>query len=203
VQKCGLWGCTRLLGVGGRARVQAGLWETMYATYQLLLPVWERRRAYDALATAHVELAACVRELAATAGGTGTVGAGKPRFLASHYAVRYIGTRFGPLRGRMFVFRERRLTRLAEVTARLQGRYAARWGPEAVEVLPGAGAVDPATLDPSKVRGSARGRQPGDLAADHKPARAGPGGVRIGVPADHVCDAVLYRGRAGGAADRV
>ena len=131
-----------------RRRRQAGLNESVNEVYKLLLPIWEKARQYDHMSYGHLDLHECLKELHQI---TQTR---KPRYMASYFRVAFFGKRFEILNGREFIYREKRITRLAEVNSRLEHLYGKKFGADNVEIIGSSNTVDPATLDPSKVSSS-------------------------------------------------
>ena len=132
---------------GARKRPQAGLNESVNDVYKLLFPIWERGRQYDQMSFGHLDLHECCKELHTM---TQTH---KVRYLASYFRVAFFGKRFELLNGREYIYREKKITRLNEITNRLERMYVKKFGEANVEIIGHSSAVEVAKLSAEKVPG--------------------------------------------------
>uniref|UniRef100_A0A8C5S4T7 DOCKER domain-containing protein n=1 Tax=Laticauda laticaudata TaxID=8630 RepID=A0A8C5S4T7_LATLA len=68
----------------------------------------------------------------------------------TYFRVGFYGSKFGDLDEQEFVYKEPSITKLAEISHRLEEFYAERFGHEMVEIIKGSNPVDKTKLDPNK-----------------------------------------------------
>lgn len=138
-------GLINLLERAAVSFTSASLYETVNEVYKLLMPIAEGRRDYHKLSSIHGRLQEiCMKiHLFSTSG--------KNRVFETYFRVGFYGLKFGDLHGEEFVYKEPHLTKLAEISHRLESFYAAQFGPEYVEVIKDSNPVDERKLDPEKV----------------------------------------------------
>ncbi|XP_008589537.1 PREDICTED: dedicator of cytokinesis protein 7-like [Galeopterus variegatus] len=69
----------------------------------------------------------------------------------TYFRVGFYGTKFGDLDEQEFVYKEPAITKLAEISHRLEGFYGERFGEDVVEVIKDSNPVDKCKLDPNKM----------------------------------------------------
>uniref|UniRef100_A0A8C4QLC5 Dedicator of cytokinesis 7 n=1 Tax=Eptatretus burgeri TaxID=7764 RepID=A0A8C4QLC5_EPTBU len=72
------------------------------------------------------------------------------RMFGTYFRVGFYGSKFGDLDEQEFVYKEPAITKLAEISHRLESFYAERFGEEFVEVIKDSNPVDRNKLDPNK-----------------------------------------------------
>ncbi|XP_012889405.1 PREDICTED: dedicator of cytokinesis protein 6 [Dipodomys ordii] len=75
---------------------------------------------------------------------------GWERVFGTYFRVGFYGTRFGDLDEQEFVYKEPSITKLAEISHRLEEFYTERFGEDVVEIIKDSNPVDKAKLDPQK-----------------------------------------------------
>uniref|UniRef100_A0A8C4S6X1 Dedicator of cytokinesis 7 n=1 Tax=Erpetoichthys calabaricus TaxID=27687 RepID=A0A8C4S6X1_ERPCA len=72
------------------------------------------------------------------------------RMFGTYFRVGFYGTKFSDLDEQEFVYKEPAITKLAEISHRLEGFYGERFGEDMVEVIKDSNPVDKCKLDPNK-----------------------------------------------------
>ncbi|GAB1293953.1 Dedicator of cytokinesis protein 6 [Apodemus speciosus] len=82
----------------------------------------------------------------------GRLGGGKrsQRVFGTYFRVGFYGARFGDLDEQEFVYKEPSITKLAEISHRLEEFYTERFGDDVVEIIKDSNPVDKSKLDPQK-----------------------------------------------------
>uniref|UniRef100_S4RVQ6 Dedicator of cytokinesis 7 n=1 Tax=Petromyzon marinus TaxID=7757 RepID=S4RVQ6_PETMA len=75
---------------------------------------------------------------------------GGKRMFGTYFRVGFYGSKFGDLDEQEFVYKEPAITKLAEISHRLEGFYSERFGEENMEVIKDSNPVDRNKLDPNK-----------------------------------------------------
>eukprot|EP01137_Pigoraptor_chileana_P018685 Opistho-2@78585 len=122
---------------------KAELYEVVNEVYKLLLPIYQKERAYGDLATAHRRLASIFDSIQAV------TQSGK-RLLGSYFRVGFYGAKLGELDGKEFIYKEPKITHLSEISLRLQGFYRKVFGDKFFEIIQDSNEVVVANLDPEK-----------------------------------------------------
>ncbi|XP_071453557.1 dedicator of cytokinesis protein 9 [Hetaerina americana] len=121
---------------------KAERYELLGPLYRLVLPIYERRRQYDALAAAYSNLAlSCSKIIEVERSGR--------RLLGTYFRVAFYG-RASPWekRGVEYVYHEPKVTPLAEVSERLRQQHSDRHGADSVRLVMESQSLDPESLDP-------------------------------------------------------
>ncbi|CAN8004691.1 unnamed protein product, partial [Ixodes hexagonus] len=116
----------------------AGMYEATNEVYKILIPISESHRDYKKLANIHSKLHEAFTKVA-----------GK-RVFGTYFRVGFYGPRFGDLDGEEFVYKEPTLTKLPEISHRLESFYSERFGSDYVEVIKDSNMVDVSRLHPEK-----------------------------------------------------
>uniref|UniRef100_A0A669EGD1 Dedicator of cytokinesis 7 n=1 Tax=Oreochromis niloticus TaxID=8128 RepID=A0A669EGD1_ORENI len=131
-------GLVGLLEQAAASFSMAGMYEAVNEVYKVLIPVHEANRDAKKLATIHGKLQEAFGKID-----------GK-RMFGTYFRVGFYGTKFGDLDEQEFVYKEPAITKLAEISHRLEGFYGERFGEDQVEVIKDSNPVDKCKLDPNK-----------------------------------------------------
>uniref|UniRef100_A0AAX7SZ15 Dedicator of cytokinesis 6 n=1 Tax=Astatotilapia calliptera TaxID=8154 RepID=A0AAX7SZ15_ASTCA len=112
----------------------AGMYEAINEVYKILLPIHEANRDFKKLATVHGKLQDAFNK----------------RMFGTYFRVGFYGCRFGDLDEQEFVYKEPSITKLAEISHRLEEFYSEKFGDEVVEIIKDSNPVDKNKLDPNK-----------------------------------------------------
>uniref|UniRef100_A0A8C9XPH0 Dedicator of cytokinesis 6 n=1 Tax=Sander lucioperca TaxID=283035 RepID=A0A8C9XPH0_SANLU len=112
----------------------AAMYEAINEVYKILLPIHEANRDFKKLATVHGKLQDAFTK----------------RMFGTYFRVGFYGCRFGDLDEQEFVYKEPSITKLAEISHRLEEFYSERFGDEMVEIIKDSNPVDKNKLDPNK-----------------------------------------------------
>ncbi|XP_024276963.1 dedicator of cytokinesis protein 7 isoform X14 [Oncorhynchus tshawytscha] len=119
----------------------AGMYEAVNEVYKVLIPIHEANRDAKKLATIHGKLQEAFGKIVHQDG---------KRMFGTYFRVGFYGSKFGDLDEQEFVYKEPAITKLAEVSHRLEGFYGERYGEDQVEVIKDSNLVDKCKLDPNK-----------------------------------------------------
>lgn len=120
---------------------RAERWECLGELYRLIVPVWEERRDFGALAAGYEHLAQAYAKVA-EAQRSGR------RLLGRYYRVAFFGQAyFEEEHGVEYVYKEPKCTALAEISERLQRQFAEKFGADAVRMVMDSAPVRVAELD--------------------------------------------------------
>uniref|UniRef100_A0A2I3GCR6 Dedicator of cytokinesis 7 n=1 Tax=Nomascus leucogenys TaxID=61853 RepID=A0A2I3GCR6_NOMLE len=121
--------------------VSAGMYEAVNEVYKVLIPIHEANRDAKKLSTIHGKLQEAFSKIVHQDG---------KRMFGTYFRVGFYGTKFGDLDEQEFVYKEPAITKLAEISHRLEGFYGERFGEDVVEVIKDSNPVDKCKLDPNK-----------------------------------------------------
>uniref|UniRef100_A0A8C5FGN7 Dedicator of cytokinesis protein 7-like n=1 Tax=Gadus morhua TaxID=8049 RepID=A0A8C5FGN7_GADMO len=116
----------------------AAMYEAINEVYKILLPVHEANRDFKKLAAVHGKLQDAFNKNH------------KSRMFGTYFRVGFYGCRFGDLDEQEFVYKEPSITKLAEISHRLEEFYCERFGDDVVEIIKDSSPVDKNKLDPNK-----------------------------------------------------
>jgi hypothetical protein len=120
---------------------QAEFFEFANELYKVLVPLYERSDSYRDLSQAHAQLQQFFQTLWSTS---------EQRYLGTYFRVGFFGAAWGEeLNGKEFVYREKQLTHLLDISERLKTMYSAKHGPN-FQLIADSRVVDRSTLDPAK-----------------------------------------------------
>ncbi|XP_071985075.1 dedicator of cytokinesis protein 7 isoform X11 [Engystomops pustulosus] len=139
-------GLVGLLEQAAASFSMAGMYEAVNDVYKVLIPVHEANRDAKKLCTIHGKLQEAFSKIVHQSTGWEV---GK-RMFGTYFRVGFYGTRFGDLDEQEFVYKEPAITKLAEISHRLEGFYGERFGEDVVEVIKDSNPVDKCKLDPNK-----------------------------------------------------
>ncbi|XP_077590257.1 dedicator of cytokinesis protein 7 isoform X1 [Stigmatopora nigra] len=121
----------------------AAMYEAINEVYKILLPIHEANRDFKKLATVHGKLQDAFNKVYNQSSGW-------ERMFGTYFRVGFYGSRFGDLDEQEFVYKEPSITKLAEISHRLEEFYLERYGDEVVEIIKDSNPVDKSKLDPNK-----------------------------------------------------
>ncbi|KAM5256423.1 dedicator of cytokinesis protein 7 [Ctenodactylus gundi] len=139
-------GLVGLLEQAAASFSMAGMYEAVNEVYKVLIPIHEASRDAKKLSTIHGKLQEAFSKIVHQSTGWED---GK-RMFGTYFRVGFYGTRFGDLDEQEFVYKEPAITKLAEISHRLEGFYGERFGEDVVEVIKDSNPVDKCKLDPNK-----------------------------------------------------
>uniref|UniRef100_A0A8C3ACU3 Dedicator of cytokinesis 6 n=1 Tax=Cyclopterus lumpus TaxID=8103 RepID=A0A8C3ACU3_CYCLU len=116
----------------------AAMYEAINEVYKILLPVHEANRDFKKLATVHGKLQDAFNKVY------------NQRMFGTYFRVGFYGCRFGDLDEQEFVYKEPSITKLAEISHRLEEFYSERFGDDMVEIIKDSNPVDKNKMDPNK-----------------------------------------------------
>ncbi|XP_040264247.1 dedicator of cytokinesis protein 7 isoform X4 [Bufo bufo] len=119
----------------------AGMYEAVNDVYKVLIPIHEANRDAKKLCAIHGKLQEAFSKIVHQDG---------KRMFGTYFRVGFYGTRFGDLDEQEFVYKEPAITKLAEISHRLEGFYGERFGEDGVEVIKDSNPVDKCKLDANK-----------------------------------------------------
>uniref|UniRef100_A0A8C9A8N2 Dedicator of cytokinesis 6 n=1 Tax=Prolemur simus TaxID=1328070 RepID=A0A8C9A8N2_PROSS len=120
-----------------------GLYEAVNEVYKNLIPILEAHRDYKKLAMVHGKLQEAFTKIMHQSSGW-------ERMFGTYFRVGFYGTHFGDLDEQEFVYKEPSITKLAEISHRLEEFYTERFGDDVVEIIKDSNPVDKSKLDPQK-----------------------------------------------------
>ncbi|XP_018426758.1 PREDICTED: dedicator of cytokinesis protein 8 [Nanorana parkeri] len=120
---------------------QAGFYETVNEVYKIVIPVLEAHRDFRKLASTHEKLQKAFDRI---------IHKGQKRMFGTYFRVGFYGARFGDLDEQEFIYKEPTITKLPEISHRLEAFYGNCFGEDAVEVIKDSTPVDKSKLDPNK-----------------------------------------------------
>ncbi|XP_063106362.1 dedicator of cytokinesis protein 8 isoform X2 [Cavia porcellus] len=118
-----------------------GLYETVNEVYKLVIPILEAHRDFRKLASTHDKLQKAFDHI---------INKDHKRMFGTYFRVGFYGSKFGDLDEQEFVYKEPAITKLPEISHRLEGFYGQCFGAEFVEVIKHSAPVDKTKLDPNK-----------------------------------------------------
>ncbi|KFV97558.1 Dedicator of cytokinesis protein 8, partial [Fulmarus glacialis] len=118
-----------------------GLYETVNEVYKIVIPILEAHRDFRKLTLTHSKLQKAFDSI---------INKGQKRMFGTYFRVGFYGSKFGDLDEQEFVYKEPAITKLPEISHRLEGFYGQCFGEDAVEVIKDSAPVDRRKLDPNK-----------------------------------------------------
>ncbi|NXF38007.1 DOCK8 protein, partial [Nyctibius bracteatus] len=118
-----------------------GLYETVNEVYKIVIPILEAHRDFRKLTLTHSKLQKAFDSI---------INKGQKRMFGTYFRVGFYGSKFGDLDEQEFVYKEPAITKLPEISHRLEGFYGQCFGEDAVEVIKDSSPVDKRKLDPNK-----------------------------------------------------
>uniref|UniRef100_A0AAR2L5M7 Dedicator of cytokinesis 6 n=1 Tax=Pygocentrus nattereri TaxID=42514 RepID=A0AAR2L5M7_PYGNA len=121
----------------------AAMYEAINEVYKILCPIHEANRDFKKLASVHGKLQDAFNKCIFMSGQSN-------RMFGTYFRVGFYGCRFGDLDEQEFVYKEPSITKLAEISHRLEEFYSERFGDDVVEIIKDSNPVDKNKLDPNK-----------------------------------------------------
>jgi hypothetical protein len=121
--------------------VMAGMYEAVNLVYKVLIPVYEHHRDFKKLASIHGKLQDAFISIARQEG---------KRVFGTYFRVGLFGSKFGDLDAQEFIYKEPAITKLPEISHRLESFYIDKFGPNVVEVIKDSNIVERDRLNPDK-----------------------------------------------------
>ncbi|KAM4824460.1 LOW QUALITY PROTEIN: dedicator of cytokinesis protein 8-like [Urocitellus parryii] len=118
-----------------------GLYETINEVYKLVIPILEAHRDFRKLTSTHDKLQKAFDNI---------IKKDHKKMFGTYFRVSFYGSKFGDLDEQEFVYKEPAITKLPEISHRLEGFYGQCFGAEFVEVMKDSTPVDKTKLDPNK-----------------------------------------------------
>ena len=134
-------GLVGLLEQASSSFSQAGMFECVNLVYKILIPIAERNRDWKKLMNIHSKLLDAYTKMDQLEG---------KRIFGSYFRVGFYGSKFGDLDGEEFIYKEPTLTKLAEISHRLEAFYCARFGEDNFSIIKDSNSVDVTKLDSNK-----------------------------------------------------
>ncbi|KAM4022253.1 dedicator of cytokinesis protein 7 isoform 14-T14 [Anomaloglossus baeobatrachus] len=139
-------GLVGLLEQAAASFSMAGMYEAVNDVYKVLIPIHEANRDAKKLCGIHGKLQEAFSKIVHQSTGWEDM----KRMFGTYFRVGFYGTRFGDLDEQEFVYKEPAITKLAEISHRLEGFYGERFGEDVVEVIKDSNPVDKCKLDSNK-----------------------------------------------------
>ncbi|KAH0521288.1 Dedicator of cytokinesis protein 8, partial [Microtus ochrogaster] len=118
-----------------------GLYEKVNEVYKLVIPILEAHRDFRKLTSTHDKLQKAFDNI---------INKDHKRMFGTYFRVGFYGSKFGDLDEQELVYKEPAITKLPEISHRLEGFYGQCFGAEFVEVIKDSTPVDKTKLDPNK-----------------------------------------------------
>uniref|UniRef100_A0A8C7Z5X1 Dedicator of cytokinesis 6 n=1 Tax=Oryzias sinensis TaxID=183150 RepID=A0A8C7Z5X1_9TELE len=116
------------------------MYEAINEVYKILLPIHEANKDFKKLATVHGKLQEAFNKVCNQVS----------QMFGTYFRVGFYGSHFGDLEEQEFVYKEPSITKLAEISHRLEEFYSTRFGDDVVEIIKDSSPVDRNKLDPNK-----------------------------------------------------
>ncbi|MFH4975543.1 hypothetical protein AB6A40_002252 [Gnathostoma spinigerum] len=137
---------------------KAQMYESMLQVYKVIMPILEANRDYHRIAKIHQRLAEALSRIEPTLSHVEDIAdawfsplpCADKRCFGTYFRVGFYGNRFNDLDGVEFIYKEPSITKLPEVSHRLENFYSKLYGMENVEVIKDSNLVDRNKLDSSK-----------------------------------------------------
>ncbi|XP_064626372.1 dedicator of cytokinesis protein 7-like isoform X5 [Lineus longissimus] len=111
----------------------AGMYESLNEVYKVLLPIHEANRDYKRLAIIHGKLQEAFNNVIRQEG---------KRMFGTYFRVGFYGEKFGDLDAQEFIYKEPSITKLPEISHRLENFYSERFGEENLKMIKDSNTVE-------------------------------------------------------------
>ncbi|PVD22808.1 hypothetical protein C0Q70_16064 [Pomacea canaliculata] len=118
----------------------AGMYEAVNEVYKIVMPIHEHNRDFKKLAHVHQKLMEAFQNIIRQA----------RKVFGTYFRVGFYGSKFGDLDGEEFIYKEQMITKLPEISHRLESFYGDRFGYDFVEIVKDSNTVEKDKLDPEK-----------------------------------------------------
>ncbi|XP_074634034.1 dedicator of cytokinesis protein 9-like isoform X3 [Acropora palmata] len=122
---------------------RAERYEVMGEVFKLAIPIYEQERDFRRLSIAYESLAQAYKKVVEV------MGSGR-RLLGKYFRVAFFGQMFGDDDGKEFIYKEPKITGLAEISQRLEQIYSKKHGKERIKLIMESAKVHPETLGSRK-----------------------------------------------------
>ncbi|XP_038660625.1 dedicator of cytokinesis protein 8 isoform X1 [Scyliorhinus canicula] len=119
----------------------ACMFESVNEVYKVVIPIQEAHRDVNKLAYTHGKLKNAFNNITAK---------GSKRMFGTYFRVAFYGAKFGDLDEHEYVYKEPTITKLPEISHRLEAFYGKCFGEDAAEVIKDSSPVEKSKLDPNK-----------------------------------------------------
>ncbi|XP_041042551.1 dedicator of cytokinesis protein 8 isoform X2 [Carcharodon carcharias] len=119
----------------------ACMFESVNEVYKVVIPIQEAHRDVGKLAYTHGKLKKAFESITAK---------GSKRMFGTYFRVAFYGVKFGDLDEQEYIYKEPAITKLPEISHRLEAFYGQCFGEDAVEVIKDSSPVEKSKLDPNK-----------------------------------------------------
>ncbi|XP_067839366.1 dedicator of cytokinesis protein 8 isoform X2 [Heptranchias perlo] len=119
----------------------AYMFETVNEVYKVVIPIQEAHRDVNKLAYIHEKLKKAFESITSK---------GCKRMFGTYFRVAFYGVKFGDLDEQEYIYKEPAITKLPEISHRLEAFYGQCFGEDAVEVIKDSSPVEKRKLDPNK-----------------------------------------------------
>ncbi|ETE67870.1 Dedicator of cytokinesis protein 8, partial [Ophiophagus hannah] len=120
-----------------------GLYETVNEVYKIVIPILETNRDFRKLSSVHSKLQKAFESI---------INKGQKRMFGTYFRVGFYGAIFGDLDEQEFVYKEPAITKLPEISHRLEGFYGQCFGEDRIVVIKDSIPVEKSKLDPRKMK---------------------------------------------------
>ncbi|XP_070194616.1 dedicator of cytokinesis protein 7-like isoform X3 [Littorina saxatilis] len=134
-------GLVGLLEQAAGSFTMAGLFEAVNEVYKIMIPIHEHNRDFKKLGLLHQKLHEAFTNVIRQEG---------KRVFGTYFRVGFYGAKFGDLDGEEFIYKEQTITKLPEISHRLESFYGERFGYEVIEMIKDSNTVEKDKLDPDK-----------------------------------------------------
>eukprot|EP00062_Callorhinchus_milii_P008194 gi/632950629/ref/XP_007890827.1/ PREDICTED: dedicator of cytokinesis protein 8 isoform X3 [Callorhinchus milii] len=117
------------------------MYETVNEVYKVIIPIQEAHRDVKKLSYIHEKLKKAFENITAK---------GQKRMFGTYFRVAFYGAKFGDLDEQEYIYKEPAITKLPEISHRLETFYGQCFGEDAVEVIKDSNPVEKKNLDPNK-----------------------------------------------------
>ncbi|XP_057299405.1 dedicator of cytokinesis protein 7-like isoform X1 [Hydractinia symbiolongicarpus] len=117
------------------------MYELINEVDKILIPILEARRDFKKLHMLHMRLGEAYNKIMSTEG---------KRMMGTYFRVAFFGSIFGDIDTEEFIYKEPAITKLPEISSRLQSFYAAKFGNDHIEMIKDSNVVDATKLDDEK-----------------------------------------------------
>ncbi|XP_078252208.1 dedicator of cytokinesis protein 8 isoform X2 [Rhinoraja longicauda] len=117
------------------------MFETVNEVYKVVIPIQEAHRDVNKLAYIHEKLKKAFDSITLK---------GAKRMFGTYFRVAFYGAKFGDLDEQEFIYKEPAITKLPEISHRLEAFYSQCFGEGKMEVIKDSSPVEKAKLDPNK-----------------------------------------------------
>ncbi|XP_069126839.1 dedicator of cytokinesis protein 7-like isoform X2 [Argopecten irradians] len=133
-------GLVGLLEQAASSFSMATMYEAINHVYKILIPIHEAHRDFKKLGVIHSKLHEAFNSIIRQEG---------KRIFGTYFRVGFYGHKFGDLDGEEFVYKEPAITKLPEISHRLESFYGDRFGHDKTKIIKDSNTVERDKLDPS------------------------------------------------------